>query len=76
MRRDQEDRERSRCPAGGTSAPLRMWVNVHIEDAVLPIEVGEGRQRLQWLATAACIRYGLLQSACTRPPWVLSVEER
>jgi hypothetical protein len=39
-----------------------MWVNVHLEDAVLPVEVGEGRQRLQWLAKVACIRYGLLQN--------------
>ena len=40
-----------------------MRVNVHIEDAVLPIECGEGRQKLKWLASVCCIRYGLLQNA-------------
>jgi hypothetical protein len=44
-----------------------MRINVHLEDAVLPVEVGEGRQRLKWLATVSCTRYGLLQSASPPP---------
>ena len=36
--------------------------NVHLEDVILPVECGEGRQKLKWLATVSCTRYGLLQS--------------
>ena len=44
-----------------------MKINIHLDDIVLPIECGEGRQRLKWLATVSCIRYGLLQSECNAP---------
>ena len=40
-----------------------MRINVHVEDIVLPIECGEGWQKLKWLATACCTHYGLLQNA-------------
>jgi hypothetical protein len=43
-----------------------MKINVHLEDVILPVECGEGRQKLKWLATVSCIRYGLLQSEFRR----------
>jgi hypothetical protein len=55
-----------------------MKINVHLEDIVLPIECGEGRQRLKWLATVSCIRYGLLQSETFTdgPPYVPILHSR
>lgn len=47
-----------------------MKINVNLEDVILPVECGEGRQKLKWLATVACTRYGLLQS---EPPSLLSL---
>lgn len=52
--------------AGGAMLTLRRVCvcvqNVHLEDVILPVECGEGRQKLKWLATVSCTRYGLLQS--------------
>ena len=45
-----------------------MKINVHLEDVILPVECGEGRQKLKWLAQVSCTRYGLLQSELLRPP--------
>ena len=47
-------------------APMK--INVHLEDVILPVECGEGRQKLKWLAQVSCTRYGLLQSELLRPP--------
>lgn len=50
---------------GDADAAARACVcvqNVHLEDVILPVECGEGRQKLKWLATVSCTRYGLLQS--------------
>lgn len=41
---------------------------MHLEDVILPVECGEGRQKLKWLATVSCTRYGLLQSESRAVP--------